>query len=261
MSATRRTKASDGEQTVRERLDNYPTPAWVSRVLVGELGKRGVDLRGKRVLECAAGDGAMATVLAEAGAHVDAIEIDPARCETLRGRTIPDPVHGTRPVAKTVTCGDFLAHPLHGMRWDAVITNPPYGELVDILGEDGKPAIGKNGKPRFKYRDLALEFVQRARTLAPLVCFILRLNWAGSKARHDFHRENPADLVVLANRPKFRPKSSGDATEYAWWIWNRGQRVGSWSVHFSNEAPHQGRKKGPAKVEAGAGEAAVAGGA
>jgi hypothetical protein len=72
--------------------------------------------------------------------------------------------------------------------------------------------------------------VQKSLTLAPIVAMLLRLHWAGSINRHAFHKANPADLVVMSNRPKF--KGSGDAAEYAWWIWRRGATIGTWTVEL-----------------------------
>ncbi len=97
--------------------------------------------------------------------------------------------------------------------------------------------------PKTEYRDLALEFVAKAITLAPVVAFLLRVHWIGSIGRVKFHADHPADLVVLANRPKFTPGSGGDGAEYAWWIWREGASVGTWVTHFAEDAPSRGRPK------------------
>lgn len=217
MSAKGRTKKKgEGEQTVRETLDHYSTPAWTTRALVERIG---FDLRGKTVLECAAGEGAMVDVLVDAGAVVDAVEIDSGRAALIRSQG----------KARRVVCANFLGA-VAGIEpaYDVVISNPPYGEKLE-------------GK---KYRDLALEFAEKAIKLAPVVAFLLRINWAGSGTRHAFHVKHPADLVVLVNRPKFKGKGS-DATEYAWWIWRRGATVGTWVTHLAADAPGRGRPKAP----------------
>lgn len=251
MSATNR-KKSGGETTTREALDHYPTLPWVTRVLVQRIG---FPLQGKRVLECAAGDGAMVNVLADAGAIVDAVELDSWRAQTIR--------RSER--ARQVVTGDFLldtttaqleavkraSAPNAAKPYDVVISNPPYGMIVPVLGPDGQPVTRKvKGKIKTitTYRDLAREFAEKAMTLAPVVAFVLRLNWAGSIGRVGFHEKHPADLVILANRPKFKAGSQGDATEYAWWIWREGATVGTWIVHFSDEAPSRGRPKGKVEI-------------
>lgn len=257
MSASNRRNKIDGEATVRAALDHYPTPAWATRALLKHCG---FQVHGRRVLECAAGDGAVVNVLADAGAIVDAVELDAERAQIVKrsGR------------ARQVVCGDFLLPattdklvPVQAAAgivkpYDAVISNTPYGERIPILDADGKPImVTVKGKRRAKmrYRDLAREFVDKAFTLAPCVAFLLRLNWAGSVGRVQFHAKHPADLVVLANRPKFRHGDS-DATEYAWWIWREGQTVGTWFVVFCEDAPGRGRPK--TILEAGPGEVKTA---
>lgn len=231
MSATSRKRhKADGEladvQTVRAALNHYNTPAYVTRALVERIG---FSLRGKRVLEPAAGEGMMAYDLEDAGARVDGVEIDSGRArmatERLGGRGV---IHG-----------DFLSPSLvfPADSYDVVITNPPYSEKVpNGVHKSGK----KKGTPKYKHRDLALEFVQKSLAIAPVVAMLLRLNWAGSKSRAAFHGKHPADLVVLAKRPSYVGKKT-DATEYAWWIWRRGATIGTWSVYLSTDSPARGR--------------------
>lgn len=260
MSATGRKKTTvDGEVTARVENDHYPTPPWVTRVLVKRIG---FDLRHKRVLECAAGDGAIVNVLADAGAIVDAVELDAGRADMIRasGKAIQ------------VVTGDFLAsattdalEQVQGARnvaspyaYDVVISNTPYGLREPVLGPDGAPIFRKvKGKLKqvTRNRDLAREFAEKAFTLAPVVAFLLRVNWCGSIGRVDFHTAHPADQIVLANRPKFKAEGAGDATEYAWWIWREGATVGTWAVAFSDEAPSRGRPRSRAPKLATSAEA------
>lgn len=86
--------------------------------------------------------------------------------------------------------GDFLTY--EG-RHDLVVSNPPYS--------------------------IALEFVQKALTVAPVVAMLLRLPWLASMSRAEWHRENPAFVAVLPRRPSFTSDGKTDATEYAWFIW------------------------------------------
>lgn len=232
MSATGRKRRKNGveiERTVRDPLNHLPTDPWCTRVL---LERGGISLVGKTVLECAAGDGAMVNVLANAGAIVDAVELDPERAAIIRRSEKARHIHR----------GDFLSPSTNawlrktGVSYDAVISNPPYGEWV----ADGQ---NKAGKPKKRYRDLAREFATKAFELAPVVAFLLRLDWAGSQARHAFHDAHPADLIIFSNRPKFRIDGGSDATEYAWWIWRRGATIGTWITHLSTEAPARGRPR------------------
>ncbi len=92
-----------------------------------------------------------------------------------------------------VAHGDFFSHT---ERWDLIISNPPYSH--------------------------ALEFVQHAMTLAPVVCMLLRLPWIASQKRAAWHRENLSHIHVLPKRPSFTADGKTDATEYAWFIWGAG---------------------------------------
>lgn len=88
------------------------------------------DVRGRRVLEPSAGDGAIVHACLEAGAEcVIAVELDPAMVAKLRARFEGRPV--------VVIEGDFLAlgfdegGPLDLANVDAIAGNPPYDDGVD----------------------------------------------------------------------------------------------------------------------------------
>lgn len=99
-----------------------------------------------------------------------------------------------------VVQGDFL---LHREKYDVIVSNPPYSH--------------------------ALEFVQHALTLAPVVCMLLRLPWLASIRRVEWHKENPAHVCVLPKRPSFTADGKTDATEYAWFIWGT-EHGGKWTI-------------------------------
>jgi predicted RNA methylase len=137
-----------------------------------------------RILDAGCGTGA---ILRQIGAQFPENEIlglekDEARFRAAEAST-------DLPIAH----GDFFSH---ADRWDLIISNPPYSH--------------------------ALEFVQHAMTLSPIVCMLLRLPWLASQRRAQWHRENPAQINVLPRRPSFTGDGKTDATEYAWFIWGSG---------------------------------------
>lgn len=90
----------------RTALDHYPTPAWVTEVLVPNLQKRGVS----KIVEPACGDGAMASVLRQ---HFE-VWADDTHHYGWDGQ------NGVR---------DFMIPGTSIERW--VVTNPPYGDLAE----------------------------------------------------------------------------------------------------------------------------------
>lgn len=96
--------------------------------------------------------------------------------------------------------GDFFTH---RERYDVIVSNPPYSH--------------------------ALEFVQHALSMAPLVAMLLRLPWLASMKRAEWHRENPSHVCVLPKRPSFTGDGKTDATEYAWFIWGTPE-AGTWTI-------------------------------
>lgn len=88
-------------------------------------------------------------------------------------------------------------------RVDLIVSNPPYSHAID--------------------------FVQHAMTLAPVVCMLLRLPWLASQKRATWHREHPAHVYVLPRRPSFTGDKRTDATEYAWFLWGACE-PGRWTI-------------------------------
>lgn len=80
---------------------------------------------------------------------------------------------------------------------DLIVTNPPFS--------------------------LSMEFLTKSLSEAQTVVYLLRLNYLGSAERKTFWKQNqPTHLYVLSNRPSFTGLGT-DATEYAWFVWDRGQ--------------------------------------
>lgn len=120
---------------------------------------------GANPLDPCAGDGA---ILRELGGHAWGIEIDTARAASCRA-------------------GGFLVHEADALematretwgRPSAVITNPPFSLAMDFVGVALMECEGE-------------------------VVMLLRLAFLESKTRAAFHREHPADVFVLSERPSF----------------------------------------------------------
>ncbi len=183
--------------------DNYGTPHWaVERFL------ERCPLPGGRWYEPCGGDGAIIRAVNRTRSDViwDATDIRPECAPLLRALT------------PRVAIGDFL-HDFRGTprgAYDVLLTNPPYS--------------------------FAEEFVERGLYVARQVAMLLRLNFLGSIDRAKlFYRNMPA-VYVLPNRPTFvtmvkrdpktgkSRKTSSDATEYAWFVWEAGCKRRSASV-------------------------------
>ncbi len=154
-----------------------------------------------RILDPGCGTGA---ILRELGAafpenEITGLEKDRARFEAVSAST-----------DLPVQLGDFFHH---SDKYDLIVSNPPYS--------------------------YALEFVQHALTLAPVVCMLLRLPWLAGQGRAQWQRENPSQVNVLPRRPSFTGDGKTDATEYAWFIWGT-QQAGTWQI--LETAKHQRRR-------------------
>jgi hypothetical protein len=186
MSATNR-----GED--RYEFDDYDTPAWCVHRLLDRL-----KFKGTRWYEPCAGNGSIIRAVnnhySMAGRKIEwsANEIQPKYEKELRELvplvTIAD--------LRMVSFDDRKPH-----LYDVYITNPPYL--------------------------LAREVAEIGFQVAHTVILLLRLNFYGSKHRHPWiSRCIPAHTAVLPDRPPFRlSKKTGklgtDATEYAWFVWER----------------------------------------
>lgn len=149
---------------VGDENDFYPTPARTTRLILPHLPPA------TRWLDPCAGTGALLDVVREErrATIVQGIEIDPARALVCQEKGLD------------VEVNDALAIPT----WPAmhvILENPPF--------------------------NLAMEFLERslfeAKKHDAIVCVLLRLAFLEGQARADFHRANPADVYVLAERPQF----------------------------------------------------------
>lgn len=169
-----------GRGAERRADDFYATPSWATRAILADLFLLGRP-RG-RVLEPAAGDGAIVDELRAFGVpsdEIDAFELNPGRA-----------------AASNAICTDFLKiepDPLYGL----VITNPPYSLALEFAQHGAK-------------------FVREGGELVLLT----RLNWLASQRRASWLRDMTPSVYVLPKRPSFTGKGT-DATDYAWMVWSR----------------------------------------
>ena len=165
----------------RQDRDFYPTPDWPIEALAEH-----VELRGKRILECACGDGRMARVLEAAGAHVTAFDI------------APDYGYGG--------VRDFLRDEFPE-QFDGTITNPPYGprgKTAEAFIETGIRRLGN----RFLALLLPADFdsaVTRRRFFDECTAFTAKI----ILTRRVKWFQNPTN-------PKVTPKENS-----AWFLWER----------------------------------------
>jgi len=95
--------------------------------------------------------------------------------------------------------GDFLSMDFGAKRWAFVVGNPPY--------RDGEAFVRKSF-------ELLEEGTGR-------LLFLLRLNFLGSQKRWQLFLDLPlAHVFVLSKRPSFTGNGT-DATEYAWFLWDK----------------------------------------
>jgi hypothetical protein len=100
------------------------------------------------------------------------------------------------------TGGDFLQMTvLPDPSINLIITNPPYG---------------KSGK-------LAVQFIEHALQLAPIVAMLLRVDFDSGRTRQHLFRNCPAFAckVTLLDRIEWFPGEYGSSTNHAWFIWDR----------------------------------------
>jgi hypothetical protein len=171
-----------------EGADYFPTPAWCVDWLL-----RAVDLPGGWWLEPSAGEGAIIRAVNARRTDVcwSAIEIREEAMGALARAVASGGRSGAVDRDDFLTAAPRYAHVDHH---DVVCGNPPF--------------------------NAAAEFIARALRVAPVVAFLLRLNFLGSQKRLDFWRRHPADVYVLSERPSFDGEGT-DATEYAWFVWGQ----------------------------------------
>lgn len=207
----------------RSPSDNYPTPCWsTTRFLEAFVPKYHAQLDESLWLEPGAGEGNMIYAVQEyfrsTGQPIptfDAAELREECREPLQKLGV-----------RTVQIGDFFKDgPPSPGPYDMVLTNPPFS--------------------------LAMEFILRSlQADTRFVAMLLRLNYLGSKKRHDFFRLNAPDLYVIPNRPSFKGTGETDSIEYAWFVWdkmNMGRSSGEYRL--LDLTPKEERQKEHARLK------------
>lgn len=166
----------------RHDQDFYETPAWAIDALL-----RNHALRGSRVLEPCAGDGAILKVLYSRGypgLSTVAVEIRKEEEDSLA--CLADIVH----------IADFLTWK-PSCAFDTIITNPPYSIAQEIIEHAFEIADGKSE-----------------------VIMLLRLGFLEAEKRYEFWQRHPVNhLYVLSARPSFTGGGT-DGTAYGWFVWD-----------------------------------------
>lgn len=196
--------SATGRGAIRHALDYYETPLWATRAIVPLLGVP------RHVIDLGCGGGAIGHALRLAWGPRTVIvgaEVDPQRVEeaslarTADGTVIYDRVE-QRDVLAT------LANSTPSDEYDLVVANPPY--------------------------TYAREFIDAAQLLlrpGGKIAFLLRVGFAESVERAEWHHANPSDLHVLSRRPGFYPNNPNakDSAAYGWFVFGLGHG-GRWSV-------------------------------
>jgi hypothetical protein len=193
--------------------DNYETPEWVVDALFKHLAV--VIPKPKVVLEPCAGRGAVIKVIQRyyPEANFIGVEPDASRCAKLRD------LENT--CVRESSFEACLAQD-PSLNPDLVITNPPYSQSNKLV------PLFVNAFPH------------------ATVAILLRLNWLGAAKRKEFHQSNPAQILILPQRPSFDGVGT-DATEYAWYLYNKYAKAGQWQM-LDTDKPRKARCSSGVKV-------------
>lgn len=98
-----------------------------------------------------------------------------------------------------VWIGDFLKYESK-RHFDIIVTNPPYNIAQQVI-----------------QKSIDISKAQRS---PAIIIMLLRINFLGSQKRYAWWQGNePDEMLALSVRPDFTGYG-GDATEYAFYIWN-----------------------------------------
>jgi hypothetical protein len=172
--------------------DLYPTPSWV----VAEGLAAHVDLAGMRAWEHACGTGQMSEALKAAGASVYSTDIQD---------------HGYAGLDAVV---DFVDGPHPDIRFNALITNPPFG-------------------PRAKLAERFIEVGLQRIADCSFMALLLPTDFDSAKTRRHLFAGCPhfAGRIILTRRIKWFELPPGEERKspkenHAWYLWSRNVILG-----------------------------------
>jgi len=187
----------------REILDQYPTPFFAIEAFL-----KNYDITNLSCIDPCSGAGNIIKVSQSLVPSTQwaAVELDSKYSEDLYSK-----------VQNNFIIHDFLNLDIekiknlnNGKNFDLVLTNPPY--------------------------ILAQEFVLKSFQIADKVSMLLRLNFLASRKRVSFMQKHAPDVYVLPKRPSFKKtaKSSTDACDYGWFVWDSKIERASGNIYFLN---------------------------
>jgi len=173
----------------RKHLDLYETEAWATEALL-----RHIDVRGKRVWEPAAGNGAISRVLRGAGGLVFDTDIESYDIPLFRSDFLLDDA--------------ALDVPWRDINFDFLITNPPYG---------------KGNRDAVRWAELSLS------RCSGVVALLLTAKFDFGKTRTHLFRDNPrfAAKIALLDRIQWFPGATTGTEDHAWYVWRGIDTPGS----------------------------------
>lgn len=164
---------------MRRKNDWYPTPAWATKELLRHVSVTG------SVLECCAGDGAIADALGGQGSTVGGVwrnDIDPGWNDLDFNCDVADP-----------RTWDVL----HVRRFDWVITNPPFNQAAQIV-----PLA-------YEHSGFGIAMLLRLSYLEPV------------RDRGEWLNAHPPSKLIVLPRISFTGNGKTDSVTCAWMIWDK----------------------------------------
>lgn len=189
----------------RHAADFYSTPTWlIESVFNAILPELSSQEKSGIWLEPCIGDG---VIIKTANKIIPGIKwhgID------IRESSIEE----TKNLVSYSKCIDFLEY-FPRKPYELIITNPPFL--------------------------LAQEFIEHSLKISNRVIMLLRINYASGAKRRDFFHNFPPHVRVSPHRPSFTGNGKTDSTDYAWFDWTKGQKVGK--ISWLPLVPVQKRRK------------------
>lgn len=187
-----------GSNFDRVENDFYPTPDWVTRAFITQCLSGYISQDHSTFWEPACGEGHISEVIKELYPNSIVMSTD------IVNRGYDDQIQ----------CVDFLkfSEPLNP--YTTIITNPPYGKLLD-------PFIAKG-----------LELIDACNGILAL---LMRNEVDSASSRQNYFHLNSffAEKFVLLKRPRWVEYKPGDAAprhNYSWFVWDASKKDGTFPI-------------------------------